>query len=222
MRRPYIIPSILTTLVAAFAVYVNVWAADPAYSTERPQSQPETVVATTTPPATSSSTPAAEKTTAPVASVSPQPAPSRAVTIKGDSLSIPAIGFLAPVIEVGVTATNNIDVPSDLKVGHWIGSAMPGTPGAVFLDGHVDGVFARLPNVKTGATISINYGGKTFRYRVAHTETVPLESIDMGKALSVYGDGSEGLNLMTCAGTYVAQQGTYDHRFVVYTVRIDS
>lgn len=220
MRRRYIIPSILTTLVAAFAVYVNVWAVDPVYSSERQQSQPETVV--TAAPATPSPTPAAQKTSATVASLSPRPAPSRAVTIKGDSLSIPAIGFLAPVIEVGVTATNNIDVPSDLKVGHWIGSATPGTPGAVFLDGHVDGVFARLPSVKTGAIISINYGGKTFRYRVVHTETVPLESIDMGKALSIYGGGSEGLNLMTCAGTYVAEQGTYDHRFVVYSVRIDT
>ncbi|USN96280.1 MAG: class F sortase [Candidatus Nomurabacteria bacterium] len=220
-----------TSLLSAFAALmvgvnlcVTVWAATPAYSSENPHTQelalPQAAQnSSQNSPSSSISKP--QVFTASTKNVSAaQPAKPRAAAVVGNSLSIPSIGFQSSIIEVGVTATNNIDVPSSLQVGHWIGSARPGVDGAAFLDGHVDGVFAKLHSVREGQIISVNYGGQTFKYRVVHTETVPLVDIDMGKALSVYGDGSQGLNLMTCAGTYVATQGTYDHRLVVYAVRV--
>jgi LPXTG-site transpeptidase (sortase) family protein len=140
--------------------------------------------------------------------------------VKGNSLSIASIGFQAPIVEVGVTADNAIDVPAT-KVGRWIGSAQPGSPGAVFLDGHVDSVFARLNKLTVGQTISILYGGQTFNYKVVFTEVVELAGIDMNRSLSVYGGTSEGLNIMTCAGAYMPSAGTYDKRLVVYTVRMN-
>lgn len=161
----------------------------------------------------------AEATKVVAAVASPTPRQSAPVT-QGDRLSISSIGLVAPIVDVGVTVTNNIDVPAGKQVGRWIGAATPGVPGAVFLDGHVDGVFAGLSHVTTGQTFSIMYGGQTFTYRIVAKETVPLAGIDMNRALSVYGGASEGLNIMTCAGSYVPSMGTYDQRLVVYAVRI--
>ena len=150
--------------------------------------------------------------------VKQQPAVQRAAVV-GNSLSLPSIGFRAPIVEVGTTASNNIDVPAGMQVGRWVGSALPGQPGAVFLDGHVDGVFAQLHKVTVGQTVRMTYSNQVYAYTVVHTEVVPLNGIDMYRALSVMGTASEGLNIMTCAGSYVASMGTYDHRLVVYAVR---
>lgn len=145
--------------------------------------------------------------------------PSISVT-RGNHLSIASIGLVAPIVNVGVTATNNIDVPAGKQVGYWTGSATPGTSGAVFLDGHVDGVFASLQRVSVGQTFSMIYSGQTLAYRVVHKEVVDLAGIDMNRALSVYGGAAEGLNIMTCAGNFVPSMDTYDKRLVVYTHRI--
>lgn len=140
--------------------------------------------------------------------------------VRGNHLSIASIGLVAPIVNVGVTTTNNIDVPAGNQVGYWTGSAVPGTPGAVFLDGHVDGVFASLQRVPMGQTFSMVYGGQTFTYRVVHKEVADLAGIDMNRALSVYGGAAEGLNIMTCAGNFVPSMDTYDKRLVVYAHRI--
>lgn len=149
--------------------------------------------------------------------VATRPTPS---VTKGNHLSIASIGLTAPIINVGVTATNNIDVPAGRKVGYWTGSATPGTPGAVFLDGHVDGVFASLSRTALGQTFSMVYGGQSFTYRIVHKEIVDLQGIDMNRALSVYAGASEGLNIMTCAGAFIPAIDTYDKRLVVYAHRI--
>ncbi len=141
-------------------------------------------------------------------------------TVQGDRLSMPSIGLVASIIPVGLTATNNIDVPAGKQVGRWTGAATPGMPGAVFLDGHVDGVFANLSRAAVGQTFSVVHAGQTFTYKIVHKEVVPLAGIDMNRALSTYGGASEGVNIMTCAGRYVPAIGTYDQRLVVYSVRV--
>lgn len=185
------------------------------------------VAATPSPSPTASLSPSPSPTTEPTAqqqTAAQQPAAKIAAAAapqpKGNTLFMPSIGFQAPVTTVGVTADNAIDVPAGLQVGWWNGSAQPGTPGAVFLDGHVDGVFKRLSTVAVGQTISLFYGGQTYSYRIVQKEVVPLAGIDMTRALSVYGGAAEGLNIMTCAGTYIPSQGTYDQRLVVYAVRV--
>jgi sortase (surface protein transpeptidase) len=160
-----------------------------------------------------------------VSSPSPTPTPVTAAPVKpapaGNSLSIAAIGLTAPIVEVGTTPQNNIAAPATTQVGHWTGSATPGALGAAFLDGHlVGGAFAKLNKLTAGQLVTVRYSGKTYTYKVVYTETVPLAGIDMNKALSVYGGASEGLNMMTCAGTYSSATGTYDQRLTVYTVRV--
>ncbi|MFZ1250734.1 MAG: sortase [Candidatus Microsaccharimonas sp.] len=169
-------------------------------ATEQPAAQAQQPVATTPP-----------------APVQPTPAVTPAPTY--DKVAIPSIGLSSRYVSVGLTATNNIDVHPTL-VGLYSGRSQPGTPGAVFLDGHNPGVFSNLPSISTGAVITITKASnETFNYTVVHTETVQLEGINMRKALSVYPGYTEGLNLMTCVGTFIPQINTTDQRFVVYTVR---
>ncbi|MCL2037727.1 class F sortase [Candidatus Saccharibacteria bacterium] len=135
-------------------------------------------------------------------------------TSQSDRLIIPKIGLNSPLTTVGM-AGGAIDVHPSLP-GRWNGSARPGSNGAVFVDGHNDGIFARLGALAVGDQIMITNGGATYTYTVVFTKVAPLESVNMAKALTVYGGAKQGLNLMTCAGSPVGN--TYSHRLTVYAV----
>ena len=185
---------------------------------ETPAAQPQPTAETQPAPeveqaVAASPSPTAQPTApAPVLAAQP-PRPAR------DTLSIPAIGLSAPIVDVGLTATGAIDVPAR-DVGRWDGSALPGQAGAVFLDGHTPGVFSALHSLRPGHELSVVWRGQTHTYRVVHTETVLLASLNMRRALTPYGGATHGLNLMTCAGAYSPTLGTYDHRLTVYTVQL--
>lgn len=186
------------------------------------QETPVIVEATQSKP-TAVEQPKPEPTPAPAASPTPQPAPAPTPAPKPapvyDKVSIPSIGLSARYVTVGLTDSNAIDVHPSL-VGWYNRSAQPGNPGAAFLDGHNPGVFSNLPNAAIGSQISITKAsGEVFNYTVVYTETVWLEGINMRKALYPYGGAAEGLNLMTCVGTYIPSKGTTDQRFIVYAVR---
>ena len=223
MKRRFTILPIAAIIVGSFLWFAN-WDTTPVHSSEQPIVNEQTSIATSTPTPSPSTSPTPEVKPSTQPTSTPQPARAAVVkstpAIKGNSISIPSIGFQAPIVEVGLTAGNAIDVPSGMQVGHWNGSARPGSLGAAFLDGHVDGIFARLSRLVVGQTLSVNYDNQTFAYRVVYTEVVLLDGIDMNKALSVYGGASEGLNMMTCAGNYMPSAGTYDKRLVVYAIRI--
>lgn len=224
MKRRFTILPIAAVIVGSLLWFAN-WDTTPVHSSEKPVTSEQTVINENTPAPTTQATPeVTQPQTQPSPTATVQPARVATVkstpVIKGNSISIPSIGFQAPIVEVGLTTSNAIDVPAGMQVGHWNGSARPGSFGAAFLDGHVDGIFARLSRLAVGQTVSINYDNQAFNYRVVHTEVVLLDGIDMNRALSVYGGAGEGLNMMTCAGTYIPSIGTYDKRLVVYTIRI--
>ncbi len=151
----------------------------------------------------------------------PTPAPAQVLTPAPafDKVSIASIGLSSRFVTVGLTNTNAVDVHPTL-IGWWNGSSQPGTPGVVFLDGHNPGVFSALPSVKKGAQISLTKAsGEIFNYTVVYTETIQLAGGSMREALTPYGGASEGLNLMTCVGTYNTKTGTTDQRLIVYAVR---
>jgi sortase (surface protein transpeptidase) len=133
-------------------------------------------------------------------------------------LIIPSIGVNSVITSVGLTADGAVDVPAT-NVGMWAGSPAPGAHGATFLDGHSPGILSALNQVGVGQTFQVIYGGQTYTYRVAHTETIPLDSVNMRRALAVYGNG-DGLNIMTCAGQFAPSRNTYDHRLIVYAVAV--
>ena len=53
-------------------------------------------------------------------------------------------------------------------------------------------------------------------YEVVHVEVVPVDSVDMQKALAPYKGIEKGLNLMTCAGVWIKDRETLDKRVIVY------
>ena len=225
MKRRFSILPVAAVIAGSLLWFVN-GDKTPVYSSEKMDTSaqaatitkpsPETTVEVAPEPTRTSAQPGPAVTKQPVRANTVKSTP----VIRGNSITISSIGFQAPIVEVGLTAVNAIDVPAGMQVGHWNGSARPGSLGAVFLDGHVDGIFAGLSRLAVGQTVSVNYDNQSYVYRVVHTEVVLLDGIDMNRALSVFGNAGEGLNMMTCAGTYMPAAGTYDKRLVVYTIRI--
>lgn len=137
-------------------------------------------------------------------------------------INIPAIGVNTSVITVGLTAGGAVDTPANLWQAAWFnGSARPNSGGAVFIDGHSPGVFQNLGSLGVGSIISLSLAdGSVINYQVVANEYTPLSDVKMWRVLSKAYGGSEGLNIMTCAGTYVPSLGTYDHRTTVFAVKI--
>ena len=180
---------------------------------EAPQQAEVAQVATTNPTTPQVATPKPAPTPAPVPTRAPTPIPAF------DKVSIASIGLSSQFVSVGLTNTNAVDVHPSL-IGWWNGSAQPGNPGAVFLDGHNPGVFSKLPSVKEGAQIILTKAsGEIFNYTVVYIEIIQLAGGSMNAALTPYDGASEGLNLMTCVGTYNTKTGTTDQRLIVYAVR---
>ena len=134
-----------------------------------------------------------------------------------DRLIIPSIGLNAQLVTVGLTAQGAVDVNPNLP-GRWNGSAQPGSAGAVFVDGHKEGIFRDLGALAVGSQVTISLSsGANYNYTVRATEVVELSKVDMSKALHPFGGAMEGLNLMTCAGAWTGS--TYSHRLIVYATR---
>ncbi len=157
-----------------------------------------------------------QKATSVASATQKSSADAQTATSQSDRLIIPKIGLNSQLATVGM-AGSAIDVHATLP-GRWNQSAKPGGNGAVFVDGHNHGIFASLGRLAVGDQIAIVSGGETYTYQVVYREETPLQSVDMRKALAVYGGGAQGLNLMTCAGSPMGN--TYSHRLVVYAVRV--
>jgi LPXTG-site transpeptidase (sortase) family protein len=149
-------------------------------------------------------------------------------TVAGDMpriLTISSINLTARVSEVGLTNANKIDVPNDASFAGWYnGSAKLNTIGASFLTGHYNGVdaggiFDNLNKVNLGDKISIEMGdGAKLNYEVVNIENLPVSQVDMSRALSPSDGVMEGLNIMTCQGSWSASGFT--HRLTVYSKRV--
>ena len=130
----------------------------------------------------------------------------------------------ARVLSMDVNPDNSVQAPININDAGWYtGSAKPGEPGAALIDGHASGatrqgLFGYLDTLKLGDTVEVERGdGVKFIYEVVHTETVKREDVDMAKLLMPYGGAPQGLNLITCTGTYIRNEKTYDSRAIVYT-----
>ncbi len=142
-------------------------------------------------------------------------------------LKIDALGINARIRPMKVNSLGAVQAPVNIYDSGWYtSSSKPGGYGAMFIDGHASGatrqgLFAYLDTLKEGNTVSVETGdGQQFNYKVVHVETVSKDGVDMNKALQAYGGAKEGLNLMTCTGTWVNSQKTLTNRVIVYTERV--
>ena len=144
-------------------------------------------------------------------------------------LNIPKLHINTNIYALGKTKEGAIDAPKTAwGVGWYKDGTLPGTgSGAALIDGHVNdafntpGVFYELSSLLPGDDITIIRGDDSeLHYKVVKVGEEPLRSIDMNKVLSSVETGKEGLNLITCGGTYNKKASTYTNRVIVYSVRV--
>lgn len=148
------------------------------------------------------------------------------IPLRPTHIIIPTARVDADIIDLGVTASNNLDVPHNfVQTGWYKYGPVPGQPGNAVIDGHVDnagsipGPFKHLYQAKIGDYIYVALSNGTFAtFRVVDssiylTSQFPSESVFRGDDQSV-------LKIITCNGTYRRSLGTYDHRLIVTAVRV--
>ncbi len=104
------------------------------------------------------------------------------------------------------------------------------TKNAALIDGHsctasMDCVFNKLARLKSGDKIIVERGdGKKLNYTVQKVSVVDLKNVDMNKLMKPIAAGKEGLNLISCTGSWTAEddQGipTMNQRVTVYAIKV--
>jgi LPXTG-site transpeptidase (sortase) family protein len=102
-----------------------------------------------------------------VAAAGPLPHPAKGVNF--GTLTIPALQRALPIIE-------GTDAPQLKRgVGHYVRSAMPGSPNNCVLSGHRDTVFAGLGKVGVGDQLFVSTSAGVFTYQVREVRIVPKD-----------------------------------------------
>jgi LPXTG-site transpeptidase (sortase) family protein len=136
---------------------------------------------------------------------------------------IPAIGLSANVQHVGLGKSGNMAVPNGYQdVGWYRYGTLPGKRGSAVMDGHVDngfglaGVFKHLQELKVGDQIFYTAeDGTQLTFIVEEVQRYPINDVPLSK---VFNRADEArLNLITCAGSWVESQLSYNERIVVYS-----
>lgn len=137
-------------------------------------------------------------------------------------LRIPAVNIHAFVQHVGVNAKGNMAAPNNFTdVGWYKYGTVPGYQGSAVITGHVDnalgmpGVFKNLGRVSIGDEIFVeDKNSAERRFRVVEIQKYPYTRVPL-KILFSRIDASR-LNLVTCSGTWLSGERSYDERLVVY------
>ena len=139
-------------------------------------------------------------------------------------LRAPSIGLDANVVDVGVAKSGNMAVPYTYTDAGWYRyGPKPGETGSTVIDGHVDNglgggaVFERLSSLKPGDDIYIDTkDGATLHFKVEEAQTYDVADVPLQKVFNR--SDQARLNLITCDGTWEADQKMYDKRHIVYAV----
>lgn len=137
-------------------------------------------------------------------------------------LIIPSIRLNVPVIDVGLNAAGEMDVPdgSTNNVGWYEDGTVPGEFGSAVLDAHVYAAFKNLRYAKIGDDVYVVMNsGKKLHFRIEASYVYPLQELKPEWLFS--GNDKRRLNLITCAGKFIPSMDTYDKRLIVYTVLVD-
>ncbi len=141
-------------------------------------------------------------------------------------ISIQKLGIHAPVVNVGLTAGGAVDTPKNIWNAAWYnGSAKPGNPGAVLIDGHSSAtrgaLFGNLDRLVAGDQIQVERGdGTVITYSVAYSTIVNRNNVDMASMLKPYDGSDKGLNIITCTGKWIDSEKTLENRVLIYAKQI--
>lgn len=188
------------------------------------QTASTTTTASTAAPATTSTATATPATSSAVPTVA-NTAVSDAYAGLPKYLNISKLSIHAPVEQVGVTKNGAMGVPTNIwNAGWYTGSARPGQTGAAFIDGHSSSsggaLFGKLDKLKVGDSITVERNdGIVVTYSVAKISIVNRNYVDMASMLKPYDSHKNGLNIMSCIGSWIASESTLENRILVYAVQ---
>ncbi|MBC7836963.1 class F sortase, partial [Acetobacteraceae bacterium] len=146
------------------------------------------------------------------------------VTIEGKPvrLIIPGIMVDASVQDVGIALSGHMAVPTNYSdVGWYRYGAVPGELGSAVIDGHVnngfglEAVFADLKELKKGDDIYVE-DAKGSRVYFIVEEVLTYDKNEVPTDRLFHRQDAAYLNLITCSGTFNAQEDSYDSRTVVW------
>ncbi|MBA3550913.1 class F sortase [Patescibacteria group bacterium] len=137
-------------------------------------------------------------------------------------LIIPAIRVNAPVVAMGVTPEGRMAVPDNYTHIGWYGlGTRPGTIGSAVMGAHVDnggrisGVFKKLQYLKKGNIIqSIDTHGATSTFKITSIKVYNYRT-PVTNDVFLSNDKAR-LNLITCYGTWLPKENTYNKRLIVF------
>lgn len=135
---------------------------------------------------------------------------------------IPSLDVTARVVELGLMANRQVQVPTTTTVVGWYKlGPTPGQLGSSVLLGHVDsytgpGIFFRLRDLVAGQSVEVVLAdGATAHFVVERV--IEYSKTNFPDRL-VYGNhGTQALNLVTCGGVFDHATGHYEANVVVYT-----
>ncbi|MDQ3014518.1 MAG: class F sortase [bacterium] len=147
---------------------------------------------------------------------------AEARVVKPAQLIIPAIKVAAPVKAMGLDGTKMAVPDNFTEVGWYKYGTSPGEKGSAVMGAHVDdggrtaGVFKNLKNLKVGDDIyAVDSDGKAAHFRVTAKKVLPYrtkitDDVFMKK-------DTARLNLITCHGTFLPKENTYNQRLIIFT-----
>ena len=139
-------------------------------------------------------------------------------------MSIPTLNISANVQRLGLTKTRSMGTPTNfVDVGWYSLGTIPGNIGSAVIDGHVDnglslaGVFKHLADTKNGDDIYVTrHDGTIIHFVVTNVQSFNYKDVPTDTIFNE-NDGAY-LKLITCGGTWVPGERTYDQRIVVTSV----
>ncbi len=141
--------------------------------------------------------------------------------------SIPYLGIRnARIVEIGLKGQGEMGTPYNIYDVGWYtgsGSVLPGQNGVTIMNAHGGdlgyGIFKALPKLPIGETVRIEMGdGRIFTYKVMESVRTKLgEEANnyMTTAFTPLSGTTNTLTLITCTGTWLDRQQTYDQRLFV-------
>jgi sortase (surface protein transpeptidase) len=162
---------------------------------------------------------------APTGPIAAAPRPEAAVVPVPVALTIPAIGVQTTLVDLGLTSSGTLQVPSSTAVAGWYtGSPRPGAIGSAIIAGHIDsrlgpGVFFYLSHLRRGDRVYVRRADGALV--VFGVTSVQMYKKDDFPTMAVYGPTPDPeLRLITCGGTFDPQLGSYLSNVVVYATEI--
>ncbi len=139
------------------------------------------------------------------------------------TLKIPKLEISTDVQYVGINAKGNMGVPSNYSDVAWYKyGTVPGQIGSAVVDGHVDnglglpGVFKRLSELEKGDDVYVvTKAGRTLHFVVLSKALYNYKEVPVDRLFNAI--DAAYLNLVTCEGSWIKNEKTYDQRLVVYT-----